>query len=112
MTDLACTIEATHRFWEYIGYFGQGRLSAFLCLNQLQVIKRARFDAKTRELVEAYPAIFYKGNKPASVNMQPNSQTTVEITYATRPQRQAEAVATAVTSPRSSPRRSGHEAER
>jgi len=103
MTDLACTIEAAHRFWKYIGYFGQGRLYALLDLNQLEVIKRAGFvDAKTRELGEAYPAIFYTGKRPAlrldlsrSVNMQRNARASVEITYATRTQRRAEAVATA-----------------
>jgi hypothetical protein len=102
ITDLACTIEAAHRFWEYIGYPGEGRLHACLCLNQIKPIKRAGFDPTIGEFVEGYPAIFYQGKRPPlrldlsqSINMRPYARAVVDITYATRTHRRAEAVATA-----------------
>jgi hypothetical protein len=101
IADLACTIEAARRFWKYVGYSGEGYLHALLSINELKPIKRSGLDAN-RRLIEGYPAIFYEGKRPAllgldlsqSAKMRPVARAAVGITYATRTQRRAEAVAT------------------
>jgi hypothetical protein len=99
MTNLDCTIEAAHGFWNYLGYVGEARLFASLHIEGLQLLE-------SDGLGSVYASASYKRDglrkraKPLSTSaltkaakQGSRANGAVDLTYATRSGNHAESVA-------------------
>lgn len=100
ITNLDCTIEAAHRFWNYLNYPGEAHVLAELRVEPLPLLERVGgFQA-------AYSSCFYEKGSPRkrakvltadrltrSVKHGARGTAAVDITYATRHSSRPEAVA-------------------
>jgi hypothetical protein len=99
MTNLDCTIEAAHGFWNYLGYVGGAHLFAALHIEGLQLLNRGG-------LGSVYSSAFYERDglrrraKPLSTSaltkatkQGSRANGAVDLTYATRTGNHAEPVA-------------------
>jgi hypothetical protein len=103
ITNLDCTMEAAHRFWNYLNYPGEARVLVELRVEPLPLLERA---GGTQAAQAAYASCFYERDSPRkrakvlttdalarSQKHGARATAAVDLTYATRHGDRPEAVA-------------------
>jgi hypothetical protein len=100
ITNLDCTIDAAHRFWDYLNYPGEAHVLAELHVEPLPLLERAG------SAQAAYASCFYERGSPrkrakalttdSTIRSQKHAEratAAVDLTYATRHNDRPEAIA-------------------